>query len=514
MNLNLGQTAWNRFLGDEMGMWLGLYKCLRNERRRYSTKRNRVQVKEINNVNGFTSNIKFAGIKLGINTAVDGRLYIRIFNNAPGAGQATVEFHTAPGGSTLVATANGNYNTTLTINPSNGSGILASGSFVHIGTVTSGENDDKHQVELFPDWALRAQATWDGTVNDDSESEKAFFSVLAQLEQLELQKIAIAKSGFEAWLANRGKNLMQSGQSKAVQARTTVDGGVVTTSYVGVLEDLRRNMVDEVTPGAQKIVQNVVATTGLVFASSNRGLGAAASPSLQQFAPIGTLIGVCSDDSTIAHQLFDLSITDADGNLIQGQNQLEVGRLFSDPDLGIQGLLVSPSYSYSAGGASDFATVGDWTFSGQSSSNTNDGVLYFKCVAGTVDPTKFAIEVYKSSSYDSGQLVAKTDEGAANAVVALKQRSVSGLTGTGKIGTAPTAGHTCTFNLNPFRPSDNAGGIADQFTMPITSTSKGEYAEGLSQLEDYQLNAGASGTETINDGYVRRGAYSAMDVLD
>lgn len=508
MNLGLGQTTWNRFMA-ELGLFLGVYKVLRNEKRRYSTKRNRLQLRQVGNGNGFTNGFVLTGVKLGVNTDVKGRIFVRITDGTPN----TVSLYKATGGGSGNKVAEGTAadNGTVTLAEANSSGISGT---VPIGVVSANESDDKHYLEVYPDWGLRASALWDGSVNEDFASLKAFNDMLPFMEQLVDSQIAVLKASASNWLANRGKILMQSGQTKAIDSRVKSDGGVVITSYAGLLEDIRRNMADETTPSAQTVVKNARTAGSPTFSSDNNGQGSASAPVVTEFAPIGTITAVCSADSSIARQLFDLSLTDPDGNTVTAETQLQVGKTFSDPNLGIFGLLVSPSYSYDAANDHDFATPADWSFEGQSDSNTNDGVLYFKIVAGTTDPTKKAIEVYKSSSYANNQLVAKTDEGADGDVVALKQRNSSGLTGIGKIGSSTTAGHTCTFNLNPFRAGDDEGGIADEFTIAVTSTSRGDFQEGIAQLFDFYLNSATSGSETIDEGLLSRGTFPAFETLD
>lgn len=512
MNLGLTQTVWNR-VSREMALWLAMEKVLTNEKRRYSTKRNRIQIRQIHNDNGFTGAFRLTGVKIGVNTNEDGRLFVRIADETPGANQARVSLYkaTGAGGGDLVAQGSANNSTTLTLAEQNSSGISGT---VPIGVVSASEANDSHYLEVYPDWGLRARSIWDGSVNEDTDSLKAYMDMLPLQENAVNGQLANLKAAFSKWLGNRYKILMESGQTTPIEARTKPEDGAIITSFVGLLEDGRRNMADETSPAAQTIVKNVVAATAGTFPASNRGEGSADAPTVQEWAPIGTLKGVCSIDSAIGRELFDLSITDADGTTYVAENKLEVGEVFSDPKIGIFGLLVEHAYSFDAPDNNDFATVDDFDIENESASNTADGVLWLKIVAGTADPAKFSIEYYKSSSYDSGQLVGKTTEGAANAIVTIKQRNSSGLGGTCKIGDSPTAGETCELNLNPFRSSDDDGGVADEFTIEISSTSRGEFAECIARLFRYRLNSAASGAETIDDSYVSAGTFPAFDVLD
>jgi len=509
-NLALGQTAWNRFF-RELGMWLAPIKCLRNESRRFNAKRNRIQVFELGDTASSTSLWTLAGVKIGTNTDEDGFLYVRITDESPGAGQATVNVYKAAGGSggDLVATGSGANGATISLTASNSSGLTGT---VKLGTVGASESNDVHRLQVFPDWGVRAPVVWDGTVAQDPESNRVFLAALPRAEAQIENAIAQLEAGLRAWLANRWAILMQSGQSSPINTSTDLTDGLVETTYIGLLEDGRVNMRDETTPAAQTIVKNAVSAGAGSFDSQNQGQGAMSAPSMEEWAPSATYRFECTD-STIGAEKFAVSAIDsATGETTRAQNELQIGATFSDPLLGIRSALLTRTLTVT-GGSAHFATAADHTFTGETKDNTNDGVLYTKVVAGTVDPAKFCIEFYKASTYGSNEIVGKTAEGAANATVAIAQRKTSGLGGSFKLGTAPVAGTTGNVNLNTFR-TKNTNGVPDKFTVAVTVASRGEFADGIAQSFRYRLNSATSGAETIDDSYVSAGTFPAFEVRD
>jgi hypothetical protein len=86
------------------------------------------------------------------------------------------------------------------------------------------------------------------------------------------------------------------------------------------------------------------------------------------------------------------------------------------------------------------------------------------------------------------------------------------MTGTLKIGTAPTTGNTATVNLNPFR-TNGTNGVPDKITVDVTVTRLGEFQERLTDLFGYKLNSAAS-SETIDDSYVTAGTFPPYEVTD
>lgn len=514
-NLALGQTVWNR-LFREMGLFCAVVKDLRDKERKLNSRRNRIQIVVLDGNLSVEanpcSNWKLTGLKIGTNTDEDGFLWVRITKDAPGGGQGTVDLYKAAGGGggNKVATGSATYGNLLTFAASNSSGV---GGTVSLGTVSASEANDNHQLQVFPDWPLRAPVVWDGSVSEDPDSTKIFLDTLKSAERNVQGAIAAVLNGFTQWLQGRWADLLVSGASDPMDATTTVAGGLVSTTYVGLLEDGRADMHDETTPAAQTVVRNYVTGAGGVFDANNQGQGAFATPSVDEWAGNGVVTCVCVDP-TVGSEQFVVTFKDSvTGITTQALNNLQVKQLYSDPSIGIHGALLTRTLAFDAGDATNFATAADYTITGETPSNTNDGTLYMKIVVGVIDATKWKIQFFSASTYASSSLVAQTDEGAANAVVGINQYAGKGITGTAKIGSAPAANSTRTLKLQTFR-TINLNGVPDKFTVALTVNTRGEFTDRIAELFRYHLNSAVAGAQTINEGYARAGTFPAYSVRD
>ena len=141
------QAAWNQ-LYREAGLPLGRMFELADMGRKVNPVRARIQVREFDNVNGFTSAWVLTGVVIGTNTDELGTLFVRITNANPSSGHALVSLYLAAGGSSgnLVAQGSGAYGTTVALTAQNGSGLSGT---VAIGTVTASETNDQHTLIVY-----------------------------------------------------------------------------------------------------------------------------------------------------------------------------------------------------------------------------------------------------------------------------------------------------------------------------------------------------------------------------
>jgi hypothetical protein len=508
-NLARSQSDWNK-LFRELGFYFSVLKDLRDRKRRHSLVRNRISIKDESNVNAFTSSWNLSGVNIGTNTDDQGRIFVRIVDESPGANQATVNLYraTGAGGADLVATGNGANGATITLSASNSSGLTGT---VVLGTVTANEANDNHYLRVFPDYATRARALFDGTETDhltllNGVTETCKF-VEGQLSQCE----SLWKSALTTFLRSRWSSFHKSSGADGVSKNTTTDQGAITTSYSGQLEDARQNMSDELTAGAQKVLKNTVSAGSVTANAANQGVGTWTGPTLEEWARDG-LITITCIDRTIGSEKFSVSqkVTTT-GDVINALNDLQVGRAFSDPNLGIRSITLSRSLTLASGSSNDFGAMASWSFSGESSTNTNDGVIYVK-VTGSVGA--WIISGYTSSSYDSTTQVFASVAGAAGAIVAIAASNSSGLSGSVKIGSAPTNNNTGSVNLNPFRIANVTNAKPDVFTCQITCSAVGEFQYELRESFGYALNSAASGSQTLSEDYVIAGSFPPYSVRD
>lgn len=512
-DLSKTQPEWNKLM-RELGLHLAVRKFLVDARRKFNPKYARIQIVEENDTAASTSLWSISGVEIGTNTNEDGQLFVRITDETPGANQAQVDVYkaTGGGGSDKVLTGSGNNSATITLSAANSSGLSGT---VKLGTVGASESDDKHRLRVFPDFPNRANIIFDGTESEHTQALRTFLAMCAQVEALIVQALGVVDAATFAFLLDRGANFNQSSQTQLINRSTTEDDGAITSVYTGLLEDVRLNMADETDAGAQKVVKNVASAGTVAFDANNLGLGAMSAPTMREWAQAGLVTFVCLDD-TAGREKFRVSqkLTTT-GEVRTARSFLEVGRTFSDPTIGISAALLSRTYTITTPSSSTlhFNTTGsNWSFDGESDKNTNDGYVYATVSAGTVDPAKFVIKLFKSATLATDQLVAESEEGAAGASVGLNAKRGSGLTGTGKLGSAPVVANTATINLN-FFTTENSSGVPDKFTTLVSVTSQGEFQRRVAEL-GYYLNSATSGGETIDDSYVSAGTFFPYEVSD
>ena len=513
MDLQRSAADWKK-LFREIGFYLGRLKKLRDAERYFSLKRARIQIVEEHDDASSTSSWVLAGVKFGTNTDEDGIIYVRITDETP-VGGATVNLYKAAGGGggDLVATGNGANGATITLAASNSSGLTGT---VVLGTVGASESDDRHRLRPFPDAIVQALTVFDGTEREHADLRRGIEGTCVASQNLMAAAITSWVAQTMLFLSTRWATFHRSGASGPVNNNPKNDDGLVTITYNGTLEDGRKNMVDETATAAQTLRKNVVAVAAPVQRADNQGLVTITTPSVSEWARPGTLTLTVDDDTIGSTRWVAYLKESVSDRVFDALNNVQIKREFADPVLGIRGLLISAKLTLDAGAANDFGTASPspHVITGETDSNTNDGVLYVKIVAGTINPALFKVQYYSGSSYGTSTLVAESDEGAANATPGINPKNSSGLGGTAKIGAAPTAGNTGTLNLNPPRRQGSASGVADSITIELTVTSRGEFQTRLADAFNYALNSATSGSETIPEGYATVGSFVPYETPD
>lgn len=505
-NLAKGQTAWSK-LGRELGFYLGAIKLWRDIERKHDLFRGRTQLVTRDTLGAPSfPNLRLSGVKIGTNTDEDGIIWVR----SGGGGTPSLSFYKASGASSgdLVAVTAPTAAPALdvAITAQNGSGLTGLVDILASNSIAA----DTHFVTCFPDLPIRADKLFDGTEVEHATLKRASLDACLQARALALQAIAVWTSALTTFLATRWASFNRSSQSSPIQAEPVNDEGAISVLYTGLLEDARDNMADETSPAAQTVLKRTVTAGSPTEDASNQGDGTMSAPTMEEWAQAGRITLVCVD-ATIGREQFAVTQTvdSAPGLSLAASSRLQVGRTFADPVLGIRSALLSRAIALTAGSTNDFAAGSNWSFSGESASNTNDGVLYAKVLASG---GSWYVELYKASTYASDQKVATSAVGAAGATVVLSAANGSGLTGVGKIGSSPTTTNTGTLNLKTFR-TQNTNGVPDKITIDVTATAGGEFQRRIAEAFSYALNSAASG-ETLDDSYVSAGTFPPYVVTD
>lgn len=511
-NLAKTQAAWTKFF-TELGLLGCLVKVILDFKRRFSLTRARTQLVEFGDNAAAASAWTLSGVVIGTNTSRAGKIFIRRTDESPGANQVTFDLYkaTGGGGGDKVATGSGNNGATITLSASNSSGLTGT---VVAGTVTASDTTDTHYLYVVQDFVVRLRTVLDGSEPEHGRLDKRVRDALVAIESAAEDAFSAATSLILDFLALRGKTFAQSGTTTAIAADTSEDEGSIATVYTGVLESVRDAMEDDGTAGEQEVVKNAVTAASVSFDASNTGEFTMATPTMEEWARPGRLTCTCVSDSIPERFSVCLSVSGQDdpAETREASNELTVGRPFTDPKLGIRSALLLRALEITDpdSGANFNTTASNWSVSGESQENTDDGVIYLKVVASG---GSWIVYGYSSSTRSSDTMVFETAAAAAGASTSIVATNGSGLSGTVKVGSAPTNNDTGSLDLH-FAKVQNGAGVPDSFSSVVTVASRGEFQELVALLFDYALNSDTSGGETISDELLTAGSFPPYEVRD
>ena len=270
-------------------------------------------------------------------------------------------------------------------------------------------------------------------------------------------------------------------------------------------------MDDETDPAEQTVVRNVITPGAGVDDAQNAGEGTIAAPTMYPWARDGLITMVCTDATVGAEQFALSQRDDVTNEVLVAENKLTVARPFSDPTLGIQTMTLTRTMALT-GAANDFGVVADWSIGvgTESEENTDSGVIYLRVEVNPDNAAQWRINGYS----DSGRTVQTftTAFVAASTSTAIVDLG-GGLTGTARVGAAPTNNNTGSLDLQTFE-TQNANGVPDKFTVDVVVTSTGQFQKILGEELLYRFNSAALGAETIDDSYVSAGTFPPYQVED
>lgn len=494
---------------------LALYRQLRQQHEKLTLER--VSIREFDgNGNGFLSN--WVITTSDITALTDGGyLYVRIADETPGAGQATVSVYCATGAGSGDKIMEGSAadSGTATLSEQNSSGWSGT---VDLGTVSSSVANDNHYLIVEIDWPRRARQVFNG--DEDADLAEG----LTALWKGHIARIASnLKSGMDRCktfvrqlnqLYTADRILAPEGVSSAgydVSARANAEG-LVTNYKSGILRELELFMAENTT--AQAVEDRPFSNPTAAADSTNRGKLTFGTISLEPGARPGNVLLECTKGGSDNFGSEEVRVTlkpsskvgpnRNDASLI-ATNVLKIGSTYRAPELGILSMSVSRDVDKSGDGSNTEFSSADITVSGENTTNTNAGVLY-GIVTGT--SPNLTVSFYKASGGASGDLVAQaTGISNSSAFTATAQNS-SGLTVTGTTGSTPTATEV-TFDLNGLESDSSGSNVPDRWSFTVPSaTSEGYILETLADMfgPHVQLRKVTAGSETIPDGRVQRGA--------
>ena len=473
-------------------------------------------------LNGVLSKFSLTGIRIGENTDADGIIYIRVFDEDPGAGQAKVRGYTSAASRTADAgdhifTGSAADGGTVTLAEANSSGV--SGTVV-IGTVSA--NDSNPILRVLLDWRKHVRNVFGGEVDDklddDPELSAALTIAIAGIgDALERALNSAAVGALDAVIMRTLRTEFSSTSSTPVTVQRSVDSsnGAVSLRYGGVLADVDNDMEDNTGGSGEIHILPFDLSAGSVTGDGdNAGAFSASGPTLLNNARVGRYtFRLVKEFNSAGREEFqaELKLSD-EPTTIRGTGRLRVGAVYRDPDLGISSLTINRSFTKTddAGNADLAAASAVSSIDGETTGNTASGQLGVQIDANA---SNWDISFYKTtdtSQFTSANLVAKATNIATAAVFTATEQNGSGLTVSWQVGSAPTDTNTVTLDINQFEIQEIGGNlVADSFYFDVTKgTNRGRFSEIISRAKRIGLNSDASAS--VDDSFARANTFAEL----
>lgn len=298
-DLRKTKEEWSRFLGRELGTFLGCLLELQELEDKYT--RNQTRVAVLNDPFGGVGarGVELRGVDLGRNTSPAGILVARIVGAVD---PRTVTLSRAPGGVDVVATGAGPAGTTVALAERNDSGL--SGAW-DLPAPVKEDTTDRLLLFVVPDWRVRIQAVWDGTFEKDARAREdlglALDVVAARLRDARLI-VRDALAQFATRLGGRGAEFLGTTSTTLITDAPTRDpSGAVGRRRIGFLVSLRRAMQEDTRAGEQSVAERVVRASPAVFAATNDGKGRVAAHVPLQLCPVARWVFRCVRGKDTGH---------------------------------------------------------------------------------------------------------------------------------------------------------------------------------------------------------------------
>jgi len=392
----------------------------------------RVKIEERNDYNGWLSDWSLSGIQYDTNTDSYGRIYVSVSYDGT---STTVSLYKDSARSVKVAEGSiSGTSGTVSLSEVSSSGL--SGSVYVDHGLASGESYESVYLVARPDFPLILN--WLG-IEEEEEWTQEFrefaTSLLADLTSAATSMLSSVRSAQREFMTRVWAALAKSTETTvSSQTVDTDDEGHTTVEYEGMAGLLRDRMED--------LSESVKGTTIGYSVSSdpdNSGVGKL-TVQLAAHCRLVSIELVCTSDTKLSESFSVLGRAE-DGTVLSAEMDLTVAHDFKSPYLGIRNMILYRGAASVVGDESDHFS--DWYFRGTSSTNTDDGVLYFKYTASTRK-----LEGFKDSGLaDSDKVCEGTWDGGDGSTVTLSEYNNSGLSGTVKVSQVAGADPADTTNL-------------------------------------------------------------------
>jgi hypothetical protein len=487
-NLGYSQGTWTDFFREFL-QYMRLVRLTAEFGRRF--REGRIRVYETYDNNNFLSAWTFSGAKRGVNTSEDGRLYITLTDETPGAGQARTQVYMDSAKTQLVAQGDAADGATATLAAQNNSGLTGT---VKLGTVTATDSDIVLFLDI--DEMQKGARAFDLSTIGGVNAYKSYNALLESIGVALSSQASNARTNFESkYIGVKLKEFLKSSQSTVIRVTEETDeNGDTVITKEGLLAELDDDMADNGT--AQTIEKNTV--TGLaggalaaVFDPDNVGVGTLSFIAAREHAPSGTVTLKCTagKDDTLSETFGVELLVKKTNQVIKGKLDLVIKKEWESQLIGHR-LKLNRTIVDAFDGGSQVST---YVINGETLDNTDFGILYLELLAGSFPGgNNRRINLYKDSAKQS--LVARGDR-IGDGTVTLAEQNGSGLTGSCVIVYA-SDDLDIQVNLQAFKEGDI-------ITFEVENDYKGIIQTMFAEYFGISLNSTTPGAATLKDELIK-----------
>lgn len=453
----------------------------------------RIQVYELNDSNSYLSQWSLLGAQRGINCTEDGRLYVKITDETPGANQARIQLYMDAGQTLLVAQGDAANGAVATLAAQNNSGLTG---FVTLATITTSPTNIVLLLSI--DEMLKNQRAFDISTPG---GVAAMQLVTARVKSLGASFQAllgtIRADTEQGYIQTKLREFLFSVDPSVLRVSETLDvNGDATILYEGVLADLKNDMAENTI--VQSVLQNTVGSNGISYDADNGGLGVLSVLAVRQNAEPGKLQFTCNagKTTTLTERFEAVLISGINNDLIRARLPLTIKKIWESRDIGVQAEIDRTITDEADGGNQ----VGTYVVSGETLQNTDAGNLYLNLDAGAyTGGNNRRVRLYSNAA--RSQLVAEGFR-VGDGTVTLGAVNGSGLSGSCVIAYSGDD-HDIIVHLNPFE-------LGDIVTVNVTNDRAGVIQTLFMDIWDIPLPS--SGSPTLPDSLIKEGVDHLLSV--
>jgi len=468
MDYGLSSSDWDRFW-----QWLEIFViAVRKvkELRRFFAE-DYVDLEEYGDVDDQLSSWSLSGVQFDKNTDEKGQIYVKVYYDSGGGEYQVTLYKDAAMNNAVAYGATNSTPGTVTLSEQNDSGLSGSVYLDYSADTTDVYLKVKPSASRMLAWL--GEHRWDKEVELQKQSQDTFSSAAATLGTLRDTLAALLDQFLYCWA-----DVVQSPESMLNDY--TVDSDAAEADFDGIAGDLADAMSDDSESFGQ--VSFSITTTA---DADNQGQGTV-SAEMYHFQEDEAEIHLECTDETIGSETFSVSRVLSDGTREDSSYSLTMHQTFVDPAIGVKSLSITRTITDENDAGNHFQ---DWSVSGETSDNTDNGDLYCKWTESTKK-----LEIFKDAGRT--QKVAEgTGEGSFPMTITCTGNA--GLTVQVTVASDPGADNDeLIVHLNCFK-------TGDRFRLSVSRTSDEDYFSSIFAAR-FQTEFPTSASPTVDPDKSRR----------